>query len=92
MRPVPRSLQNIYTELHEDLGIDPAEHGDLSAWFEQGVLLLNRTLTVAPGRPASHRGMGWEEVTGAAIHALVARGGPLVAILWGATPATWPRS
>lgn len=83
VRPVPRSLENIYAELHEDLGIDPAEHGDLSAWFDQGVLLLNRVLTVTPGRPASHRGIGWEEVTGAAIKALAARGGPLVAILWG---------
>ena len=83
VRPVPRSLQNIYAELGADLGMPPAEHGDLSVWFEQGVLLLNRCLTVRPGAPASHRGKGWEVVTDAAIDALVARGGPLVAILWG---------
>ena len=58
-------------------------HGDLSAWFSQGVLLLNRVLTVRPGAPGSHRGKGWEQVTQQAIEALVARGGPLVAILWG---------
>ena len=74
---------SIYTELQSDLGIAPCEHGDLTGWFEQGVLLLNRCLTVQPGRPASHRGKGWEEVTQTAIEALVARGGPLVAILWG---------
>ena len=83
VRPLPRSLQNIYAELQSDLGISPCEHGDLTGWFEQGVLLLNRCLTVQPGRPASHRGKGWEEVTQTAIEALVARGGPLVAILWG---------
>jgi uracil-DNA glycosylase len=83
VRPIPRSLINIYTELQADLGIPPAEHGDLSTWFEQGVLLLNRVLTVAPGRSGSHRGKGWEQVTQCAIEALVARGGPLVAILWG---------
>jgi uracil-DNA glycosylase len=83
VRPIPRSLVNIYRELHDDLGIEPPQHGDLSAWARQGVLLLNRVLTVAPGRPASHRGQGWEQVTDAAIAALVARGGPLVAILWG---------
>lgn len=83
VRPIPRSLQNIYAELSADLGIPPAEHGDLSAWFERGVLLLNRCLTVRPGAPASHRGEGWEEVTDRAIEALVERGGPLVAILWG---------
>ena len=84
VRPLPRSLQNIYRELRDDLGIEPAAHGDLSAWAEQGVLLLNRVLTVVPGAPASHRGWGWEQVTECAIDALVARGGPLVAVLWGA--------
>jgi uracil-DNA glycosylase len=74
---------NIYQELHTDLGITPPEHGDLTAWADQGVLLLNRVLTVRPGAPGSHRGIGWEEVTSAAIDALVSRGGPLVAILWG---------
>ena len=83
VRPLPKSLANIYLELQNDLGIAPAPHGDLTGWFEQGVLLLNRCLTVQPGRPAAHRGKGWEQVTGAAIDALVARGGPLVAILWG---------
>lgn len=83
VRPLPRSLVNIYRELRDDLGIEPAEHGDLSAWTRQGVVLLNRVLTVRPGAPASHRGRGWEEVTDAAIAALVARGGPLVAVLWG---------
>lgn len=83
VRPLPKSLVNIYAELQSDLGIEPAPHGDLTGWFEQGVLLLNRCLTVQPGRPAAHRGKGWEQVTGAAIDALVARGGPLVAILWG---------
>ncbi len=83
VRPIPRSLANIYTELQADLGIAPAQHGDLSAWFEQGVLLLNRVLTVRPGAAASHRGKGWEPVTQCAIEALVERGGPLVAILWG---------
>ena len=83
VRPLPRSLQNIYRELHDDLGIPPAPHGDLSAWSRQGVLLLNRVLTVRAGSPGSHRGMGWEEVTEHAIRALVAREAPLVAILWG---------
>jgi uracil-DNA glycosylase len=83
VRPIPRSLVNIYTELASDLGIAAAEHGDLTSWSQQGVLLLNRVLTVRPGEPASHRGKGWEAFTEVAIRALVARGGPLVAILWG---------
>lgn len=83
VHPLPRSLENIYRELDADLGIPPAAHGDLTAWFDQGVLLLNRVLTVRPGAPASHRGKGWETVTDAAIDALASRGGPLVAILWG---------
>ena len=83
VRPVPRSLGNIYKELRADIGIDPPPHGDLTAWSDQGVLLLNRVLTVEPGRPASHRGKGWEPITETAIRALVARGGPLVAVLWG---------
>jgi uracil-DNA glycosylase len=81
--PLPRSLINIYRELRDDLGFIPPRHGDLSAWAEQGVLLLNRVLTVQSGVPGSHRGRGWEEVTELAIRALVGRGGPLVAILWG---------
>src|SRR5688572_14879173 len=83
VRPLPGSLVNIFKELQDDLGIDPCPHGDLTAWAEQGVLLLNRVLTVRAGTPASHRGHGWEAVTEQAIHALVARRQPLVAVLWG---------
>ena len=83
VRPIPRSLANIYKELNADLGIQPAAHGDLSGWSDQGVMLLNRVLTVAPGLPGSHRGWGWEKVTEHAIRTLAARDAPLVAILWG---------
>ena len=83
VRPVPRSLANIYRELETDLGVPTPSTGDLTPWADQGVLLLNRVLTVTPGKPASHRGRGWETVTARAIEALVERGGPLVAILWG---------
>lgn len=83
VRPLPRSLGNIYRERESDLGLPPAPHGDLTAWSDQGVLLLNRVLTVRPGEAASHRGWGWEKVTELAIRALVARDRPLVAILWG---------
>jgi uracil-DNA glycosylase len=83
VRPIPRSLANIYQELRNDVGIETPEHGDLTAWADQGVMLLNRALTVRPGEAASHRGRGWEEVTECAIHALARRGGPLAAILWG---------
>jgi uracil-DNA glycosylase len=85
--PLPRSLVNIYVELRDDLGITPPRHGDLTGWADQGVMLLNRCLTVRPGTPASHRGKGWEAVTECAIRALVARaeaGDPFAAILWGA--------
>ncbi|MBN9800058.1 uracil-DNA glycosylase [Pseudonocardia sp. UM4_GMWB1] len=83
-RPLPRSLQNIFREYAEDLGHPAPTSGDLTPWTEQGVLLLNRCLTVAPGEPASHRNKGWEEVTEQAIRALVARDAePMVAILWG---------
>lgn len=81
--PAPRSLVNIYKELEADLGVPPRADGDLSSWSKQGILLLNRCLTVRPGKPASHRGKGWEAVTQAAVEALVAREQPLVAILWG---------
>jgi uracil-DNA glycosylase len=84
VRPLPGSLVNIYRELSNDVGVAPPSHGDLSAWADQGVLLLNRVLTVQTGVPGSHRGKGWETVTDLAISALVERGGPLVAILWGA--------
>lgn len=86
--PLPRSLGNIYKELESDLGIPPAPHGDLTSWSDQGVLLLNRVLTVRPGAAASHRGWGWEEVTELAIRALAAREQPLVAVLWGKDAAT----
>ncbi|MFN0282532.1 MAG: uracil-DNA glycosylase [Kineosporiaceae bacterium] len=83
VRPLPRSLQNIFRELRDDLDCPQPSNGDLTPWTRQGILLLNRVLTVAPGASASHRDKGWEDVTDAAIRALVARGGPLVAILWG---------
>lgn len=83
VRPLPRSLENILVELRDDAGVARPETGDLSAWTQHGVMLLNRVLTVRPGSPASHRGKGWEAVTDEAIRALVARGRPLVAILWG---------
>jgi len=88
VRPLPRSLGNIYAELSSDLGIPPASHGDLSAWTDQGVMLLNRVLTVAPGEAGSHRGWGWERVTAHAISTLVARSEPLVAVLWGKDAAS----
>ena len=88
VRPVPRSLQNIYRELHDDLGLPVPAHGDLTRWAEHGIMLLNRVLTVQSGASGSHRGKGWEAVTEQAIRALVARGGPLVAILWGRDAAS----
>lgn len=94
VRPVPRSLANIYTELGTDLGLPTPANGDLTPWAQQGVLLLNRVLTVQPGQAASHRRKGWEDVTEQAIHALVARTDPsgarrpLVAILWGRDAGT----
>jgi uracil-DNA glycosylase len=81
--PIPASLRNIFAELVDDLGVPRPANGDLSPWADQGVLLLNRVLTVRPGSPGSHRGKGWERVTEAAIRALVARGGALIAVLWG---------
>jgi uracil-DNA glycosylase len=83
VRPLPPSLVNIFREYVDDLGFPEPATGDLSPWAEHGVLLLNRALTVAPHRPAAHRGKGWEEVTEQAIRGLAARGTPLVAILWG---------
>ncbi|WP_067658941.1 uracil-DNA glycosylase [Nocardia harenae] len=83
VRPVPRSLANIFAEYSKDLGFATPANGDLSPWSDQGVLMLNRVLTVSPGQPASHRGKGWEAVTEQAIRALVSRDEPLVAILWG---------
>ncbi len=83
VRPLPPSLRNIFKEYAEDLGFPVPSTGDLSPWADRGVLLLNRALTVQPGQPNAHRGRGWEAVTEQAIRALVARGTPLVAILWG---------
>ena len=88
VRPLPRSLANIVAEYSADLGYPAPASGDLTAWAQRGVLLLNRVLTVRAGAPASHRGKGWEEVTECAIRALVARDQPLVAILWGRDAAT----
>lgn len=83
VRPIPRSLVNIFKEYGDDLGFPAPTTGDLTAWANNGVLLLNRSLTVRPGAPASHRGKCWEAVTDQAIRGLVERGAPLVAILWG---------
>jgi uracil-DNA glycosylase len=83
VQPVPRSLQNIYRELRDDLDVPIPSNGDLTPWTKQGVLLLNRVLTVQPGKSGSHAGKGWERVTDQAVRALAARDQPLVAILWG---------
>ncbi|MFF3326899.1 uracil-DNA glycosylase [Streptomyces sp. NPDC002889] len=83
VRPWPGSLDNIFREMHADLGHPRPANGDLTPWARQGVLLLNRALTTAPRKPAAHRGKGWEEVTEQAIRALAARGKPLVSVLWG---------
>jgi uracil-DNA glycosylase len=83
VRPLPPSLVNIFKELVDDLGVPQPSCGDLTPWADAGVLLLNRSLTVTPGRANSHRGKGWEAVTERAITALAGRGGPLAAILWG---------
>lgn len=83
VRRLPGSLENIFRELQDDLGLPRPSNGDLTPWTHQGVLLLNRALTTAPRKPGAHRGKGWEEVTEQAIRALVARGRPLVSILWG---------
>lgn len=88
VRPLPRSLANIFTEYVDDLGYPAPTNGDLTPWAERGVMLLNRVLTVRPGTPASHRGKGWEAVTECAIRALVARQQPLVAVLWGRDAST----
>ncbi|HZK04476.1 MAG TPA: uracil-DNA glycosylase [Actinomycetaceae bacterium] len=83
VHPLPRSLENIYRELQNDVGAARPPHGDLSHWSKEGVMLLNRVLTVRPGTPASHRNRGWEAITDHAISVLVRRDSPLVAILWG---------
>lgn len=81
---LPRSLRNIYKELEDDLGCKAPQSGDLSFWARQGVLLLNATLTVDAGAPASHQNHGWETFTDAAIRKLAAEREGLVFILWGA--------
>ena len=88
VRPLPRSLENIFAEYGKDLGHPRPATGDLTTWCERGVMLLNRVLTVRPGTPASHRGKGWEAVTECAIRALVARSTPMVAVLWGRDAST----
>jgi uracil-DNA glycosylase len=88
VRPLPRSLSNIFSEYTADLGYPQPSNGDLTPWSQRGVMLLNRVLTVRPGNPASHRGKGWEAVTECAIRALVARDQPMVAILWGRDAST----
>lgn len=88
VRPLPRSLDNIFREYATDLGHPAPSSGDLTPWAQRGVMLLNRVLTVRPGTPASHRGKGWEAVTECAIRALVQRSRPLVAVLWGRDAAT----
>jgi uracil-DNA glycosylase len=80
---LPPSLVNIFRELHDDLGIAPPAHGDLSGWARQGVLLLNTTLTVRRGAAASHQGKGWETFTDQVITAVAAKDHPVVFILWG---------
>lgn len=80
---VPRSLVNIFKELNTDLDLPIPTNGDLTSWHNEGVLLLNRVLTVPAGYAGGHRKIGWEDVTGQALQALAQRGGPLVAILWG---------
>ena len=81
---IPPSLVNIYKELHDDLGCTIPNHGCLTKWAEQGVLMLNTVLTVRAHQANSHRGIGWEEFTDAAILALNSQDRPIVFILWGA--------
>lgn len=80
---VPPSLQNIYKELQRDLGIAPVRHGDLTAWADQGVLLLNAFLTVAAGKPASHQKVGWQHFTDGVIRVLSERKTGIIFMLWG---------
>jgi uracil-DNA glycosylase len=81
--PVPASLRNIFTELSTDIAAPIPDSGDLTPWRDQGVLLLNRVLTVAPGEPASHRGRGWESITLAVVRELARVSPGFVAVLWG---------
>lgn len=88
VRPLPRSLENIFREYASDLEFPAPGSGDLTPWAQRGVMMLNRVLTVQPGNSASHRGKGWEGVTEHAIRALVERQQPMVAILWGRDAST----
>lgn len=88
VRPIARSLTNIFAELHDDLGIPPAVTGDLTAWESQGVFLLNRVLTVTAHDAGSHRRIGWEPITEVVVTALAARTTPLAVILWGGQART----
>lgn len=81
--PPPPSLQNIFKEIKSDLGIDPPQHGELTSWADNGVLLLNTVLTVREGQPNSHKGMGWEQFTDRIIQLLNERQQPMVFLLWG---------
>jgi uracil-DNA glycosylase len=81
---LPPSLRNILKELHDDLGVAIPQHGDLSSWAQQGVLLLNTTLTVREGEAGSHYGHGWETLTDALIKAIDEKSDPVVFLLWGA--------
>ena len=81
--PIPPSLRNIYKELHDDLGIEPPHHGDLSSWATAGVLLLNTILTVRHNEPLSHKGIGWEQLTDRIIQTLNQDNRPKVFVLWG---------
>jgi uracil-DNA glycosylase len=83
VRPLPKSLNNIYKELEADLGIAPRENGDLRHWAEQGVFMLNSVLTVREGQPNSHAKKGWERFTDAVIERLAAKQEGIVYILWG---------
>lgn len=81
---IPPSLRNIYQEMKADLDLDPAQHGELTSWARQGVLLLNAVLTVRAGQANSHKGNGWEIFTDEIIRILDRREQPIAFILWGA--------
>lgn len=80
----PPSLKNIFKEIKDELGIEPPNHGELTAWTKQGVLLLNTVLTVRAGQANSHKGLGWESFTDKVIELLNERNKPMVFLLWGA--------
>ncbi len=84
VKPLPKSLQNIFKELKDDTGIDHFANGCLQGWAEQGVLLLNAVLTVEAGKPNSHQGKGWETFTDAVVHAISQKRENVVFLLWGA--------